>query len=67
MSVIRCQENILTFVSYTELPFFQNASLVCRSRLLHKYCFTFPKEIIYIGKTEMQHADLKYRNEKGEG
>ena len=27
MSAIRCQENRLTFVSYTHLPFFQDASL----------------------------------------
>lgn len=61
MSSIRCQENKLTFVSYTKLSFVHNASLACMSCLSYMCCSTPPKRIIYGGKAEMQHADIKHR------
>ena len=42
MSDIRCQENILTFVSNTELSFFQNDCLACRSCLSYMFYFNLP-------------------------
>ena len=62
MSDIRCQEDILTFVSNTELSFFQNDCLACRSCLSYMFYFYLPilcEKIIDSGKTQIQHVDLK--------